>query len=250
MDTAPQVNPALSSQVCLIHVVVSLHNLFFSSQPNSSSVHVSQLSNAPQVLALLQSLLHQQQLISASNQALQTELPKQGTEHVISDRVTSLGLPEHISSNSMTATDENDAPLYPETSGSAEIFNTSSDTVNELLRGLSSHPNDQSLQKLCHDTADVLPSFAKAIVSLENKSLECAPPSDSITSISAPILSEGTHIHVQYMYSINVTSTHCTCTCFVHIFCNVHVIHNKFILVHNISVVIVYVHVHVCPKMQ
>ena len=43
------------------------------------------------------------------------------------------------------------------------IFNTSSDTVNKLLRGLSSTSETDSIRKLSEETASVLPSFAKAL---------------------------------------------------------------------------------------
>lgn len=43
------------------------------------------------------------------------------------------------------------------------IFNTSSDTVNELLRGLSSTSEADSIKKLSEETASVLPSFAKVL---------------------------------------------------------------------------------------
>ena len=43
------------------------------------------------------------------------------------------------------------------------IFNTSSDTVNKLLRGLSSTCETDSIRKLSEETASVLPSFAKAL---------------------------------------------------------------------------------------
>ena len=43
------------------------------------------------------------------------------------------------------------------------IFNTSSDTVNKLLRGLSSTSESDSIRKLSEETAGVLPSFAKAL---------------------------------------------------------------------------------------
>ena len=47
---------------------------------------------------------------------------------------------------------------------------TSSDTVNNLLKGLSSQlPNDESLRKLSDETLDVLPSFAMAVLNKSNK---------------------------------------------------------------------------------
>ena len=54
-----------------------------------------------------------------------------------------------------------DNVLNPEEKTS--IFNTSSDTVNKLLRGLSSTSESDSIRKLSEETASVLPSFAKAL---------------------------------------------------------------------------------------
>ena len=54
-----------------------------------------------------------------------------------------------------------DNVLNPEEKTS--IFNTSSDTVNKLLRGLSSTNETDSIRKLSEETASVLPSFAKAL---------------------------------------------------------------------------------------
>ena len=48
-------------------------------------------------------------------------------------------------------------------SSEAKHFNTSSDTVNKLLRGLSSIKPSESIQKLSEETSDVLPTFAKAL---------------------------------------------------------------------------------------
>ena len=50
-----------------------------------------------------------------------------------------------------------------ESSGGSKMFYTSSDTVNKLLRGLGSAKSNESIQKLSEETADVLPTFAKAL---------------------------------------------------------------------------------------
>ena len=50
-----------------------------------------------------------------------------------------------------------------QSSGTSRLFHTSSDTVNELLKGLSTTQQDDSIRKLTEETADVLPSFAKAL---------------------------------------------------------------------------------------
>ena len=48
---------------------------------------------------------------------------------------------------------------------STRVFQTSSDTVDQLLRGLSSRSESDSIHKLSQDTACVLPTFAKALQS-------------------------------------------------------------------------------------
>ena len=49
------------------------------------------------------------------------------------------------------------------TESQEKVFNTSSDTVNNLLRGLSSTRESESIKKLSEETANVLPTFAKAL---------------------------------------------------------------------------------------
>lgn len=44
-----------------------------------------------------------------------------------------------------------------------KMFNTSSDTVNSLLRGLSCTKESESIKKLTEETANVLPTFAKVL---------------------------------------------------------------------------------------
>ena len=44
-----------------------------------------------------------------------------------------------------------------------EIFNTSSDTVNNLLRGLSCTKEAESIKRLTEETANVLPTFTKVL---------------------------------------------------------------------------------------
>lgn len=51
-------------------------------------------------------------------------------------------------------------------SNSSRLFQTSSDTVNQLLRGLSmGKSHSDSIQRLSQETASVLPTFAKALES-------------------------------------------------------------------------------------
>ena len=143
-----------------------------------------------QVLSLLQSLLQQQMHnnASSSNRLLQLELSKQ--QPPAADHVSGDPLQENTCRDLEAGTVEK-SPLHTaNTSDSAEVLNTSSDTVNELLRGLCSHPSDNSLQRLSEETADVLPSFAKAMLSLES-----TPP-------SAPSLSEGIYFAVFTLFLV------------------------------------------------
>ena len=51
------------------------------------------------------------------------------------------------------------------TASSTRLFQTSSDTVNELLRGLNTRTQSESIQRLSRETASVLPTFARALES-------------------------------------------------------------------------------------
>ena len=54
-------------------------------------------------------------------------------------------------------------PVAADSTGSSKLFNTSSDTVNELLRGLGSRRQDDSIKRLSEETANVLPTSARAL---------------------------------------------------------------------------------------
>lgn len=66
-------------------------------------------------------------------------------------------------------------------SNSSRLFQTSSDTVNQLLRGLStSRSHSDAIQRLSEETANVLPTFAKALESsVLSHPTASAPPGDS-----------------------------------------------------------------------
>ena len=53
----------------------------------------------------------------------------------------------------------------PGSVNSARLFQTSSDTVDQLLRGLNTKTQSESIQKLSRDTASVLPTFARVLES-------------------------------------------------------------------------------------
>ena len=69
-------------------------------------------------------------------------------------------------------------------SSSSRLFHTSSDTVDQLLRGLNTRSQSESIQKLSQDTAGVLPNFARALESFIG-----LPPSSSSVSPTPPPLS-------------------------------------------------------------
>lgn len=54
-------------------------------------------------------------------------------------------------------------PTALDSSSTSKLFQTSSDTVNELLRGLDSRRQDDSIKRLSEETASVLPTFARAL---------------------------------------------------------------------------------------
>ena len=53
----------------------------------------------------------------------------------------------------------------PGSVNSTRLFQTSSDTVDQLLRGLNTKTQSESIQKLSRDTASVLPTFARVLES-------------------------------------------------------------------------------------
>lgn len=68
-----------------------------------------------------------------------------------------------------------------------KMFNTSSDTVNNLLRGLSCTKESESIKKLTEETANVLPTFAKVLgQSTQSLSSFVGEPSTSLTPKKPP----------------------------------------------------------------
>ena len=105
-----------------------------------------------------------QPLSSAPNAPLMnvpTSFPPSTTATSISPGTQSLDLDQLID------------PLMPPLS-SNEPVHASSDTVNELLRGLYSTSREEqqqeSLKRLSEETADVLPTFAKAVIQMGSSS--------------------------------------------------------------------------------
>lgn len=63
---------------------------------------------------------------------------------------------------------------------STRLFQTSSDTVDQLLRGLNTRSQKESIQKLSQETASVLPTFARVLES----SVQFQQPSLSLLTTS------------------------------------------------------------------
>ena len=77
------------------------------------------------------------------------------------------------------------------------IFNTSSDTVNELLRGLSSTSEADSIKNLSEETASVLPSFAK-VLGQSSQPLTDGPCFHQLKDNNSD--ASGTHSEIDYNY--------------------------------------------------
>ena len=71
------------------------------------------------------------------------------------------------------------------THGTQPPIFTSSDTVNELLRGLTSTDEHDSLQKLSEETVDVLPTFARAMMQMTSTSTSNTPTMQATAEISS-----------------------------------------------------------------
>ena len=71
---------------------------------------------------------------------------------------------------------------------STRLFQTSSDTVDQLLRGLNTRSQKESIQKLSQETASVLPTFARVLES----SVQFQQPSSSLlTTSSSATMNDG-----------------------------------------------------------
>lgn len=64
---------------------------------------------------------------------------------------------------------------------STRLFHTSSDTVDQLLRGLNTRSQKESIQKLSQETASVLPTFARVLES----SVKFQQPSSGLLTTSS-----------------------------------------------------------------
>ena len=148
-----------------------------------------------QMISLLQSMLQQQMRTSQQGAAKQqqqqtsTQPMELLSNTAVSSATTAI---QSLSSANMPTTNPPLTPFPPSTSvspgtasldldqlidplmPSSEPVHTSSDTVNELLRGLYSTSREEqqqeSLKRLSEETADVLPTFAKAVIQMGSSS--------------------------------------------------------------------------------
>lgn len=70
---------------------------------------------------------------------------------------------------------------------STRLFQTSSDTVDQLLRGLNTRSQKESIQKLSQETASVLPTFARV---LESSVQFQQPSSSSLTTSGSATMND------------------------------------------------------------
>ena len=63
---------------------------------------------------------------------------------------------------------------------STQLFHTSSDTVDQLLRGLNTRTQSDSIQKLSRETASVLPTFARVLESSVSFQSPSSPANASV----------------------------------------------------------------------
>ena len=160
--------------------------------------NINQQTVQSQLISLLQSMLQQQLRQQREEQAqshstplsseMQPVLAQSAAQPMLRtviaegscDPASSLPLPLSVLSpaqpaaSSTTGLSSTSSSYLPSSSPMACLpehatVQSSSDTVNELLRGLvSSSPNqDHALRKLSEETSDVLPTFAKAMMQLE-----------------------------------------------------------------------------------
>jgi type II secretory pathway pseudopilin PulG len=75
----------------------------------------------------------------------------------------------------------------PAHSSSSLLFHTSSDTVDQLLRGLNTRSQSEAIQKLSQETACVLPNFARALQSSIGLPPSLPPHSPTLPLSPAPL---------------------------------------------------------------
>lgn len=91
------------------------------------------------------------------------------------------------------------------TESHGKMFNTSSDTVNNLLRGLSCTKESESIKKLTEETANVLPTFAKVLgQSTQSLGSFVGEPSPSLTPEEPPEVEDNG-------FKVDESGTTCRC---------------------------------------
>jgi len=167
--------------------------------------HTNQLLQNQLVQVLLQTLLLQQQQksqgahsVTQTTSQIRSEPPAPGLQvhlkdgkHVVPDLGSKDKLPDL---NQELSQGVNEAildhflaehPTALDSSSTSKLFQTSSDTVNELLRGLDSRRQDDSIKRLSEETASVLPTFARALDhSLLSPTTTEEPSSDLKTNVT------------------------------------------------------------------
>ena len=137
--------------------------------PSIQNVDPQLINN--QLTSLLVSILQQQLTLNQQQQILQhnTDTPI-ATTTAYKQQITCAApdiAPSDISLLQVPLSVDSAQPATIEGGG------VSSDTVNELLKGLASSKSQEvSLQKLSEETADVLPTFAKAMIEMSGSSSE------------------------------------------------------------------------------
>lgn len=130
---------------------------------------MSQNQNAL-VLTLLQAVMQQQKQLKQQLKLTSepsTNSPSQHPQKVVSNicETDSVELMAHHQADDGVAGGLDQLLEFEEqaTDSQGKVFNTSSDTVNNLLRGLSCTKESEAIKKLTEETANVLPTFAKAL---------------------------------------------------------------------------------------
>ncbi len=153
------------------------------------------IQNQQIMLQLLQSYMLQQQRVQLAQQASNHQLPTSQTTTAKQPAITTQASSSSHQNKEMDERDLHTSVLDnflteggDKSTGVSNMFYTSSDTVNKLLQGLSSVKPSESIQKLSEETADVLPTFAKA---LGNSFLTSAGPSQESPPNEHPGDNEG-----------------------------------------------------------
>ena len=133
------------------------------------------------MLALLQAVMQQQRKLkqqmklrsdTSTSQVVKTTVSKEAHSEIpVCDREEDV-----ITGDVVNLLEDN----HKVAGSQEEMFNTSSDTVNNLLRGLSCTKETESIKKLTEETANVLPTFAKV---LDQSTCQVRPCPNQVSSL-------------------------------------------------------------------